>query len=44
MLIHDSQLSADSTLLASSMWTILMQAALLDIGGIEAVHISEAET
>jgi len=39
MLIHDSLLSADSTLLASLVWTVLMQAALLDIDGVEAVHV-----
>lgn len=42
MLIHDFQLSTDSSLLASSVWMMLMQAALLDIDRIEAVHISQA--
>lgn len=42
MLIHDSQLAADSTLLASSVWAVLMQAALLDMDGIEGVHGSQA--
>lgn len=41
--IHSSQLSADWTSkIASSVWKMLMQAALLDIEGIEAVNVSQA--